>query len=136
MYCALPLSLDYCMQSYTLPKCYSLPLLIPHLYSSSTYIFVTTSQYPVFCVQIFGIQPPTPDLQSLTDTFSATLLSTLQRIVQYPNQQHPLTCHQKPPYKFQSSVNSPSPATSPASPHQKSKPLKGRCPDECGSPSG
>lgn len=58
VYCALPLSLDYCMQSYTLPKCYSLPLLIPHLYSSSTYIFVTTSQYPVFCVQIFDIQPP------------------------------------------------------------------------------
>ena len=85
VYCALPLSLDYCMQSYILPKCYSLPLLIPHLYSSSTYIFVRTSQYLVFCVQIFGIQPPTPDLQSLTDT------AILSHVALNPSKNRPIS---------------------------------------------
>ena len=39
---------------------YYLPFLIPHSYASSTNIFVRTSQYLFFRIQIFGIQPSPP----------------------------------------------------------------------------
>ena len=50
----------YSMHACIVPRRYSLRLLLTHSYASSTYNFVRTSQYSVFCIQIFDILPLPP----------------------------------------------------------------------------
>jgi hypothetical protein len=66
------------------PRRYSLRLLITNLYASSTNNFVRTSQYSVFCIQIFDIQPlpPSNSRSTATSWHVPTSLPTLQRLVQ------------------------------------------------------
>ena len=67
-----------------MPKCYYLRLLLTHSSASSTFNFVWTSQYLVFCIQIFDIQPLPPNNSRSTATswHVLTLLPTFQRLVQ------------------------------------------------------
>ena len=69
-----------------MPECHSLRLMLKHSYALSTYNSVWTSQYSVFCIQIFDIRPLSPPPNNSRSTTTSrhvlTLHPTLQRLVQ------------------------------------------------------